>query len=87
MEQPKLRGAALYEQVVARRGHLGDRTPEAIVLHATESFATWPAERPLQFRDVVRFLVFDDYLRAHSASHGTLSDMRRMVERVIPEML
>lgn len=77
----------MYEQVVARRGHLGDRTPEAILLHATESFATWPAERPLKFRDVVHFLAFDDYLRAHSASHGTLSDMRRMVERVIPEML
>ena len=85
--QPELQGAALYAQIVARRGDLGGRSPDAVVQHAMESFAAWPAERPLQFRDVVHVLAFDDYLRVHTDSRGTLSNMRKMVDRVIPETL
>ena len=86
-ERPELRDAASYEQIVARRGHLGDRAPDAIVQHAAESIAKWPVERPLRFRDIVHYVAVDDYLRSHSANRGTRSDMRKMVEHVIPEVL
>ena len=83
MEQPELRGIALYERDVARREHLRSKTPYAIVPSAAEIFTLWPVKRDIRFRDVVHYLAVDDDLQSHRTFAGIRSDMRTMVELII----
>jgi len=85
-EHPELKGRALYEAVTARR--LGLNPPVSateIVRRAEESFADWPVERDLRFRDVVHYLIFDEYMHAGKARAGTKTNMGAVVARIIPE--
>ena len=85
-EHPELKGRALYEAVTARR--LGLNPPISateIVRRAEESFADWPVEREVRFRDVVHYLIFDEYMRAGKARAGTKTNMGAVVARIIPE--
>ena len=85
-ERPDLNDRALYEAVTARR--LGENPPISaaeIVRRAEESFADWPVERDLRFRDVVHYLIFDEYMRAGKAREGTKTNMGVVVARIIPE--
>jgi hypothetical protein len=85
-EHPELKGRALYEAVTARR--LGLNPPVSateIVRRAEESFADWPVERELRFRDVVHYLIFDEYMHAGKARAGTKTNMGAVVARIIPE--
>jgi hypothetical protein len=84
-EHPELTGPPLYEAVVARR--LGPESTNAreIVQRAEESFADWPVERSLTFRDVVHYVVFEEYLRTFSARDGARTRMGAMVARIIPK--
>jgi hypothetical protein len=85
-EHPDLQGRALYEAVAARR--LGINPPISaaeIVRRAEESFADWPVEREPRFRDVVHYLIFDEYMRAGKAREGTKTNMGEVVSRIIPE--
>jgi hypothetical protein len=87
-EHADLSGRALYEAVAARR--LGVNPPISaaeIVRRAEESFADWPVERELRFRDVVHYLIFDEYMRAGKAGAGTKTNMGVVVARIIPEDL
>ena len=84
-EHPELSGRDLYQRVVARR--LGARHERArdIIRGACDSFTQWPAPRELRFRDVVRFLVFEEYTHSDSTHWWTKTDMGDVVARVIPE--
>ena len=85
-EHPELKGRALYEAVTARR--LGLNPPVSateIVRRAEESFADWPVERDLRFRDVVHYLIFDEYMHAGKARAGTKTNMGAVVARIIRE--
>lgn len=85
-EHPDLKGRALYEAVVARR--IGGNPPISageIVTRAEESFADWPAQREVRFRDVVHYLIFDEYMRAGKARQGTRTNMGGVIARIIPE--
>lgn len=87
-ERPELSGSALYEAVAARR--LGDKpriSAAEVVRRAEESFADWPAERAVRFRDVVHYLIFDEYTHAGKAREATRTNMGAVVARVIPEEL
>lgn len=87
-EHPDLSGRALYEAVAARR--LGDKprmSAAELVRRAEESFADWPAERAVRFRDVVHYLIFDEYLHAGKAREATKTNMGGVVARIIPEEL
>ena len=86
-EHPELSGPDLYERVVARQGELGGRTAESVVRQATASFAAWPVERRVSFRDVVHCVVFDSYIKSHSGCTGTHSNLRTVVELIIPKAL
>ena len=83
--QPDLNGHALYEKVVAQR--LGSESGRAgeIVKRAQESIADWPVERDLRFRDVVHYLIFDEYMRSGKAREGTKTNMGAAVAKIIPE--
>ena len=84
---PDLKKKALYESVVTQR--IGAQTGRAaqIVLRAEESFTDWPVERELNFRHVVHYLIFDEYMRTGKAREGTKTNMGVVVARIIPEDL
>ena len=87
-EHPELKGRALYEAVIARR--LGANPPISaanIVRRAEESFADWPAERDVKFRDVVHYQVFDEYTRKGEVRVGARTNMGQVVARIIPAEL
>ena len=83
--RPELNPRALYQSIVAQR--LGPQSGRAgeIVRRAEESFTDWPSNRELKFRDVVHYLVFDEYMRLANAREGTKTNMGVVVGRVIPD--
>ena len=42
-------------------------------------------ELELRFRDVVHYLIFDEYMRAGKARAGTKTNMGAAVARILPE--
>jgi hypothetical protein len=85
---PDLNGWALYEAVAARR--LGDKpriSAAEVVRRAEESFADWPVERAVRFRDVVHYMIFDEYVHSGKAREATRTNMGAVVARIIPEEL
>ena len=84
---PDLAPRALYAGIVAQRlGVPADRAVE-IVRRAEESFADWPAERALMFRDVVHYVVFEEYTHTGRAHEGTRTNMGLEVAHVVPDDL
>jgi hypothetical protein len=87
-EHSELKGRALYEAVIARR--LGANPPNSaadIVRRAEESFADWPAEREVRFRDVVHYQIFSEYMRQGEERVGSLTNIGQAVARIIPDEL
>jgi len=87
-EHPELKGRALYGAVIARR--LGSNSilgAADIVRRAEESFAVWPRDRKLTFRDVVHYQIFDEYMRQSELRVGTRTDFGVAVARIIPDGL
>jgi hypothetical protein len=87
-EHPELKGQALYAATIARR--LGSNPPLSaaeIVRRAAESFADWPRDRELKFRDVVHYQIFDEYIHQGEERLGTRTNIGVAVVRVIPEEL
>ena len=84
---PELSGVALYEQVITDLGAIVSESPTVVVKHAQESFAAWPAKRPLRLRDVAHYVAYSSFVNSHPDAHSTRSDIRKMVEWVIRETL
>ena len=84
---PEMDIRAVYQSVVAQR--LGNEMTRAaeLVQRAEDSFTQWPVERELRFRDVVHYLIFDEYMRQGKAREGTKTNMGVVVARIIPEEL
>jgi hypothetical protein len=84
-ERPDTAPRALYESTVAQR--LGPQAARAaeLVRRAEESFTQWPVERALNFRDVVHYLVFDEYMHLGTAREGTKTNIGAVVARIVPE--
>jgi len=55
--------------------------------HEGSSFCDWLLKRKLRFRDVVQYVVINEYLRSHLTNIGTYTDMSSIVARVIPHDL
>jgi hypothetical protein len=87
-EHPELKGRVLYEAVIARRLDSNATLSAAdIVRRAEESFADWPRDRELTFRDVVHYQIFDEYVRQAEVRVGTRTDFGAAVARIIPDEL
>jgi len=86
-QHPGLAGTALYREVVAARTGKDAAMADAILRRAAESFSTWPADRDLNFRDVVHYLAFSEFMSAHPESRWVQADMRRVVQASIPHDL
>jgi YHS domain-containing protein len=84
---PELKGHSLYRRVVARRLEGNDLVAEAVLHHATQSFAIWPVERPLNFRDVVHYLAVSQYVALNPSARWVHADIRRVVDGLVPAQL
>jgi hypothetical protein len=82
--QPELSGVARYQKVVARQTGLDESGVRRILESAENSFASWPVERPLNFRDVVQYLVAHACLDADPAATGIRARLATIVAEEIP---
>lgn len=85
-EEPQLIGRTLYVRIVIRRSGLDVDAAEGVLRQAEQSFCEWPSERDLKFRDVVRYIVIEEYLASY-ATIGAHTNLGRIVARVIPDAL
>jgi hypothetical protein len=86
-DEPQLAGRSLYERVLTRRSDIDIPVAAGILRRAEQSFCDWPSGRDLRFRDLVQYVVVDEYLRSHVATLGTHTNLGRVVARLIPEEL
>jgi hypothetical protein len=82
-ERPELTGRALYEAFVCERNALGKSAAQVILQRAEASFAAWPNDRDLIFRDVVQYVVISEYLVLHPKRGGTTTNMAGTISRLI----
>ena len=85
-QHPGLTGIALYEKVVSSLPGVSAEAAQTLVRAAEQTFAEWPEERELTFRDVVHYLCFDRFPQFHNRN-WTRTSLRGAVESVIPEDL
>ena len=80
----QLAGKKLYEKIVAQRLECDEAQAREIIQHADESYARWPDVRDLTFRDVVRYVIVNHLITAHSGSVGTRAYTEETVKAVVP---
>jgi transposase-like protein len=86
--RPGLKKEELYRQVVMTRLGVTLAAADAVLDRATESFAAWPVERRLTFRDVVHYLAVSEYLGSKDyVAEWTREDLGRVVASLVPEDL
>ncbi|HEX7156649.1 MAG TPA: hypothetical protein VF229_05495, partial [Burkholderiaceae bacterium] len=84
---PALSGRPLYLEVVMARTGWDSATANELLEHAQDSFASWPAETELTFRDVVHYFAVSDFLASHVGSHWVRANMGRVVSSNVPHDL
>lgn len=84
---PGVQGEMLYRRIVAN--HLGGdhAAVDAVLRFARQSFAIWPTERELNFRDVVHYLAVSQFMAAHGHARWVYADMKRIVHAIVPANL
>jgi hypothetical protein len=82
--EPGLSGWPRYHAVVARQTGLDDSGVREILQRAEGSFASWPIERPLKFRDVVQYLVATRCLNADPSVPGIRARLTTIIADEIP---
>ena len=83
--QPKVRGVARYLEVVVRQARLDPTEALDIIDGAHESFACWPVERALCFRDVVHYLAAQKCLAGRPAEQGIVTHLTSIIDAEIPQ--
>ena len=66
-EMPQSSRMERYLRVVERRSNAYPRAASKIMRLVRRGYAQWPAERPLNFRDVVQFIAVTDCLTMQAA--------------------
>jgi YHS domain-containing protein len=84
---PGLRGRELYREVVLAYTGVSSQQANAFLDQAEESFASWPVSRPLNFADVVHYLVVSDLLAVSATSPWLRASVGRIVSKRIPSNL
>ena len=79
-----LHGEALYARTVTRGLACDTAQAREIVRLADVSYAQWPEERDVIFRDVVNYLIVHKILGKDAKSMGTQSDINQIVRDLIP---
>jgi hypothetical protein len=86
-QHPELSGEPLYRKVVAL--HLGEhRDAVDDVMHGAQvSYANWPVDRDLMFRDVVHYLAVAGYCQGRSSQRWLRSNIATVIDQAIPAEL
>ena len=79
-QMPQASQTERYARFIELRSGANPATVQTVMRRAEESFADWPTERPLNFRDVVQYLAVTDCLKIDIAVTGVRS---RIVDFVI----
>ena len=79
--------AERYAHVVASRTGADANGVNTILRRAEESFAAWPNERPLTFRDVVQYLAVTERLGDILSESGVRAHVSKIVATLIPANL
>ena len=79
-QMPQSSQTERYARFIELRSGATPAVALTVMRRAEESFADWPNERPLNFRDVVQYLAVTDCLKIDIAVAGVRS---RMVDFVI----
>jgi hypothetical protein len=89
VEQEKAGSTAAerYAYVVARRTGADINGVRSIIRHVEDSFAAWPIERPVNFRDVVQYLAITECLSEAESASGVRAEVSSVVAKLIPESL
>jgi len=85
--EPGLRGEPLYARAVTQRLACDIARAREIVRLADLSFAQWPEERDVRFRDVVNYLIVHQILGRDAKAMGAQSDIDRIIRDTIPKDL
>jgi len=83
----QLNGRSLYERILVERSGLDPMAAAGILVRSEQSFCEWPVRRQLRYRDVVHYVLVEEYLDSHRTLRGTLTNMGAVVSRVIPPEL
>lgn len=86
-EEAALERLVLYRRILMRRLDIDTRSAEAILRRARQSISAWDSDREITFRDVVLYVVVDEYLRDHAARLGAEARLERIVHAVVPREL
>lgn len=88
IDMPQASNTARYARVIERRSGADAGTARQIMRRAEESFALWPVERPLNFRDIVQYMAVTDGLHNDIAVAGVgsrfVDDTLDIVHHMIP---
>lgn len=84
---PELSGTRLYEEVVVAHRLCDPEAARAVLRQAQQSYAIWPVERELRFRDVVHYIAVSQILVADRATPWAEADVKRIVDASIPNAL
>jgi YHS domain-containing protein len=84
---PELAGDRLYRQVVAARIGGDPGAADAVIERAARSYAIWPVERALTFRDVVHYLAVSEFMASRRGTPWVHAGMKRVVDASIPAHL
>ena len=79
--------AERYAHVIASRTGADANGVTTIMRRAEESFAAWPNERALTFRDVVQYLAVTERLGDTLSESGVRAHVAEIVARLIPANL
>jgi hypothetical protein len=79
-QMPQASQTERYARFIELRSGVAPAAVLTVMRRAEESFADWPNERPLNFRDVVQYLAVTDCLKIDIAVAGVRS---RIVDFVI----
>jgi hypothetical protein len=83
--QPKVKGVARYLEVVVRHTGADPTAALDVIDGAHESFACWPVERALCFRDVVHYLAAQQCLAGRPPEQGILTHLTSIIDAEIPQ--
>ena len=75
----------IYTRVVQQCTGCDRDAAAALLRRAAQSFTEWPEERPLNFRDVVHYMIIEKYLASDRRMHPWARvQLGRIVASVVP---
>jgi hypothetical protein len=87
MEMPRDSSTARYARVIELRSGADAAAVSNFMRRAEESFATWPVERPLTFRDIVLYVAVTNDLKSDIAVAGVRSRSVDFALGIVPELI